>query len=431
MLTVAAAAGNPYAAGAEESAALLALRVVRTYQRTNPPVPAPGSSPRAAAGTGTSAGSDRRAARTRQCLRAGNRFTQPIAETGYTASVSESASPKRELPTIYDVARLAGVSTSTVSRMLNGKGQFAPATRAAVDEAVRQLRYRPNTIARSLRTKSTQTIAFLLPDIPDPFFVSLISGIQQHVVKRDYAILLCVTEGDPELEERYLSLLHAKQVDGALVDGLVLPQARIARFLEDGFPIVCLDRDVDSPSVPVVQVDNRLGARQATEHLLSLGHRRIAHVSGADLDRLRHSQERLAGYREALAGAGIQVDPRLIAAGDYMEEGGYEATRALLGAGVKFSAVFAANDLSAIGAIRAIIESGRSVPEDMSVVGFDNIHISAFVRPPLTTIHQPAVEIAQRATEILIALIQGRRVRDRRHLLEPRLVIRGSTAPPP
>ena len=345
--------------------------------------------------------------------------------------MSESAGQKRALPTIYDVARLAGVSTATVSRMLNGKGQFAPSTRAAVDDAVKQLRYRPNTIARSLRTKSTQTIAFLLPDIPDPFFVSLISGIHQHAVKRAYAILLCVTDGDPDREERYLNLLHAKQVDGALVDGLLLPQARIARFLEEGFPIVCIDRDVDSPSLPVVQVDNRLGARLATEHLLSLGHTRIAHVSGAELHRLRHSQERLAGYHEAMASARVPVDPRLIAAGDYVEEGGYEATRTMLGLGVSFSAIFAANDLSGIGAIRAIIESGRRVPEDISVVGFDDIHIAAFVRPPLTTIHQPAAEIAQRATEILIALIQRRRVRGRRYLLEPKLVVRGSTAPPP
>lgn len=340
-----------------------------------------------------------------------------------------SAGRKRVRPTIYDVARLAGVSPTTVSRMLNGKGQFAPATRTAVDEAVNQLQYRPNTIARSLRTKSTQTIAFLLPDIPDPFFISLISGIQQHAQARDYAILLCVTQGDPDREEQYLNLLHAKQVDGVLVDGLALPPGRIAGFVEAGFPIVCIDRDVDSPSVPLVQVDNCLGAQRATEHLLSLGHTRIAHVSGAEIQRLRHSQERMAGYREALGEAGIPVDPRLVTPGNYTEEGGYEATRALIESGVSFSAIFAANDLSAIGAVRAVFESGRAVPEDVSVVGFDDIHISAFVRPQLTTIHQPSSEIARRATEILIALIHGRRVRQRRYLLEPRLVVRASTAP--
>ena len=344
--------------------------------------------------------------------------------------MSESAIPNRARPTIYDVARLAGVSPSTVSRMLNGKGQFAPATRTAIEQAVEQLRYRPNTIARSLRTKSTQTIAFLLPYMPDPFFVSLIGGIQQHALNHDYAILLCVTEGDPEREERYLHLLQAKQVDGALIDGPVLPATRVARFVEDGFPIVCVDRDVDLPSVPLVQVDNRLGARRATEHLLSLGHQRIAHVSGSELQRLRHSRERLAGYREALAAAGVREDPRLVATGDYTEEGGRGATRALLDAGAEFSAVFAANDLSAIGAMRALAERGRRVPKDVSVVGFDDVHISAFINPPLTTVHQPAAEIAQRATELLIALIHGREVAERRHVLEPRLVVRASTSAP-
>ena len=344
--------------------------------------------------------------------------------------MSESASTRPARPTIYDVARLAGVSPSTVSRMLNGKGQFAPTTHRAVAQAVEQLRYRPNTIARSLRTKSTQTIAFLLPDIPDPFFVSLISGIQQHALQRDYAILLCVTEGNPEREEHYLNLLRAKQVDGALVDGLVLPPARLARFVEEGFPIVCLDRGIDLPSVPLVQVDNRLGARRATEHLLALGHTRVAHVAGAELQRLRHSRERLAGYRDALDAAGIAPDPRLVAAGGYTEDGGHRAARALLDAGVGFSAVFAANDLSAIGAVSAITAAGLRVPEDVSVVGFDDIHIAAFTVPPLTTVHQPAAEIAQRATELLVALIQGREAAERRHVLEPRLVVRASAGPP-
>jgi len=343
--------------------------------------------------------------------------------------MSESASPGRAQPTIYDVARLAGVSPSTVSRTLNGKGQFAPATRTAVEDAVARLRYRPNTIARSLRTKSTQTIAFLLPYVPDPFFVSLIGGVQEHALRHDYSILLCVTEGDPEREEHYLNLLRAKQVDGALVDGPVLPATRIARFVEDGFPIVCVDRDVDLASVPLVQVDNRLGARRATEYLLSLGHRRIAHVSGARLETFRHSRERLAGYQEALAAAEALADPRLVVAGDYTEEGGVRAIRALLDGGASFSAVLASNDLSAIGAIRALAERGLRVPEDVSVVGFDDIHISAFINPPLTTVHQPAAEIAQRATELLVARIRGEDVADRRHLLEPTLVVRDSAAP--
>lgn len=338
--------------------------------------------------------------------------------------MSERAVSPRARPTIYDVARLAGVSTATVSRALNGTGQIAPSTRAAIEAAVEQLGYRPNTIARSLVTKSTQTIALLLPDITNPFYAALVSGIQDFVLKHDHTMLLCTTEGDPEREEQYLELLRSKQVDGALVDGLTLPPARIARFVREGFPIVCLDRDVDSTSVPLVQVDNRLGARLATEHLLSLGHTRIAHVAGAP--DLRISEERVAGYRETLARTGFEPDPGLVAVGGFTAEGGYKATKTLMGRG--FSAVFAANDLSAIGVINALAENGWRVPEDVSVVGFDDLRLSAFTTPPLTTIHQPALEIAQRATQLLLDLSRGKRVRKLRHLLAPELVVRRSTA---
>src|SRR5215471_5661624 len=253
---------------------------------------------------------------------------------------------KARRPTIYDVARLAGVSTATVSRALNGTGQIAPATREAIEAAVAELGYHPNTAARSLVTRSTQTIALLLPDISNPFYDALVSGIQRRALEAGHTMLLCTTEGDPEREEQYLNLLRAKQVDGVLVDGLVLPPDRVARFVRNGLPIVCLDRDVDAASVPLVQVDNRLGARLATEHLLSLGHRRIAHVAGAP--ELGISEERIAGYNEALLDAGIRPDLALLAVGSFNEEGGYEAAKALL-ASAELTAVFAANDLSALG----------------------------------------------------------------------------------
>ena len=326
-------------------------------------------------------------------------------------------------PTIYDVARLAGVSTATVSRALNGTGQIAAATRAAIEAAVEQLGYRPNTVARSLVTKSTQTIALLLPDITNPFYAALVSGIQEHALPHGYAMLLCTTEGDAEREEQYLSLLRAKQVDGALVDGLRLPPERIARFVEDGFPIVCLDRDIESNSIPLVQVNNRLGGRLATEHLLGLGHRRIAHVAGAR--ELRISEERLAGYQTALTDG---FDEQLVAEGKFTEEGGHAAMVGLLERRPDLTAVFAANDLSALGVLSALASSGRRIPDDVSVVGFDDLRLSAFTSPPLTTIQQPAIEIARRATELLLDLIRGAEVRQFRHLLEPKLVIRASTA---
>ena len=331
-------------------------------------------------------------------------------------------------PTIYDVARLAGVSTATVSRALNGIGQIAPTTRAAIEAAVEQLGYQANTIARSLVTKSTQTIALLLPDITNPFYAALVSGVQEYTLGHDYTMLLCTTEGDAEREEQYLTLLRAKQVDGALVDGLLLPPDRIARFVRDGFPIVCLDRDIESDSIPLVQVDNRLGGRLATEHLIGLGHTRIGHVTGARV--LGISGERLAGYEEALAGAGLPADPRLVAEGRFTEESGYEGARALLDAAPDVSAIFAANDLSALGVLSALAEAGRRIPGDVSVVGFDDLRLSAFTSPPLTTIKQPAAEIAQLATALLIGLTRGEPAAQVRHLLEPTLVVSESTATP-
>ena len=332
---------------------------------------------------------------------------------------------KRRRPTIYDVARLAGVSTATVSRALNGTGQVAESKRLAIEAAVERLGYRPNTIARSLVTRSTQTIALLLPDITNPFYADLVTGIQLLTRERDYTMLLCTTDFDPEQEERYLRLLRAKHVDGALVDGLVLPPERIARFVEDGFPIVCLDRDVDSRSVPLVQVDNRMGARLATEHLLALGHTRIAHIMGAAA---RISEERLLGYQAALTQAGVAPDSSLIAFGGFTETGGHDAMQSLLEADLGLTAVFAANDLSAIGAINAITASGRSVPGDVSVVGFDDLRLARYTSPPLTTIRQPAGEIARHSTELLLGMIAGRQPGKLHHLFPPELIVRGSTA---
>jgi DNA-binding LacI/PurR family transcriptional regulator len=334
---------------------------------------------------------------------------------------------RRRRPTIYDVARLAGVSTATVSRALNDTGQVAEPKRVAIDAAVEQLGYRPNTIARSLVTRATQTIALLLPDITNPFYAELVTGIQALTRERDYTMLLCTTGFDPDQEERYLRLLHAKHVDGALVDGLVLPPERIARFVEDGFPIVCLDRDVSSPDVPLVQVDNRMGARLATEHLLVLGHRRIAHITGAPA---RISEERLLGYQGALEAAGATPDAALVARGDFTETGGHDAMAALLAAAPDLTAVFAANDLSAIGAMNAIVASGRSVPDDVSMVGFDDLRLARYTAPPLTTVRQPADEIARHSTELLLGMIAGRKPRQRHHLFVPELILRSSTAAP-
>mgnify|MGYP001158011011 CR=1 FL=1 len=321
------------------------------------------------------------------------------------------------------------MSTATVSRFVNRAGSVAGPTGKRIETAVRALGYRPNGIARSLVTKTTHTIAFLLPDITNPFFPSLVKGVQLLANERSYVLLLCSTLSDPRTEEEYLKLLQAKQVDGVLAVGLVLRRAQIERFASSGVPFVSLDRDIDFPGAPQVHVNHRAGAALATQHLLALGHRAIAHITGPP--QLRVSRERLAGYRAALSAAGVKSGDRLRVAGDFTEDGGYRGIERLLGEALEFTAVFAANDLSAIGAIAALKAHGRRVPEDVSVVGFDDIHLAAYTSPPLTTIRQPALEMGRRATEILIQAITSGRASGRSadQVFDGTLIVRGSTRP--
>jgi DNA-binding LacI/PurR family transcriptional regulator len=337
----------------------------------------------------------------------------------------------RSGPTIYSVAQRAGVSTATVSRALNGTGQIAPATRQAIDDAVRELGYRPSGVARSLRTKSTQTIALLLPDITNPFYPGLVRGVQLGARRRGYLMLLASAEGDPDGEQEYLELFRANAVDGALVVGVSIGADGIGAAMAGGFPIVSMDRSVDSPDVPLVQVDNRGGARMAVEHLVELGHRRIAHVCGPLT--LEITRERLAGYRDGLEAAGLPFDDELLVEGDYEEGGGVAAADRLVAAGVAFTAVFAGNDLTAIGVMGGLQARGVRVPGDVSVVGFDDVRLASYVTPALTTIHQPADRIGERAAALLVDVIRGRRRAERvgHVLLPPTLVVRASTAPPP
>jgi LacI family transcriptional regulator len=331
--------------------------------------------------------------------------------------------------TIYDVARSAGVSTATVSRALNGKPLVAENTRARIAQAVEELGYEPNSVARSLVTRSTKTIGLLLPDITNPFFPELVKGVQLRAAERSYTLLLSHTGNDPKTEQRYLSLFRGKGIDGLLVVGLALGRAQLTKFAASGIPLVSLDRDVDLAGIPMVHLDNRAGARQATEHLLGLGHRSIAHIGGPGS--LKVSQERLRGYFDALEFADVDPCPDLIVASDFTEAGGRAGCLALLESGAQFTSIFATNDLMAIGAMAALKEAGLTVPSDISVVGFDGIPLANYTTPPLTTLRQPACEMGRRAAQILIDAIGGKQLAEgeRQVVFQGELVCRGSTAP--
>lgn len=331
---------------------------------------------------------------------------------------------------IYGVARAAGVSTATVSRALNGTGQVAERTRRRIEEAISALGYQPNRVARSLVLKATHTIAILLPDITNPFFPALVKGVQLAADEQGYAVLLCHTGGDPTKEESYFEVLRGQHVDGVLLVGLVSPPERLKRLVRHGLPVISLDRSVDLPGSATVRIDHQAGGRLATEHLLRLGHRRTAHIAGPN--GLTVSQQRLDGYRQALARGGLALDDRLVAVGDFSEDGGYRGVEELLARKRVFTALFAANDLTAIGAMTALRERGLRVPEDVSVVGFDDIHLASYISPKLATVRQPAYEMGRRAARLLIdACRAGGRLAEGTTIFECELVVRESTGPAP
>lgn len=328
-------------------------------------------------------------------------------------------------PTIRDVARRAGVGVGTVSRVLNSKGHVSNATREKVLRAVEELNYQPNNLARSLATGRSRLVALVIPDITNPFFPTVARGVEDAASTMGYTVVLCNTDGDPAQEMAYAKTLRELRVDGIIFVVSSPDSAAVWELLRGHFPLALIDRQVEGASVDAVLVDNVSSAREATRHLIRLGHRRIAHISGPP--QLTTSRDRLRGYLEALGEAGLEADETLIRAGDFRYHSGYARMKELLEAQDPPTAVFAANDLMAIGAIRALGESGRRVPDDVAVVGFDDILLASLVRPALTTVSQPAYQMGVTATELLIRRMDGLVSGPPQEVvLTPQLVIRES-----
>lgn len=329
--------------------------------------------------------------------------------------------------TIYDVAKEAGVSSATVSRVLAGRDLVAEGTRARVLSVAERMGYRPNQIARSLSSRTSDMVAVMLPDITNPFFSELVKGVQSAAFRRGLTTLICNTESDPALERRYLDGLLATQVHFILVVGLTLDSETMQGYASEGLTFIALDRPVQLASPVLVQSDNRGGGELAVAHLIGLHHRRIAHIAGP-----RHvalSADRRQGYLDALSAAGIEFDDTLVVESEFSEQGGARAFEELDRRGGDFTALFAADDLIAMGAMSAARESGRSVPADLSLVGFDDVLHARYVAPPLTTVRQDAMAMGDRAIEVITAS-EGERPTGT-VVLPVSLVIRGSTGLPP
>jgi LacI family transcriptional regulator, repressor for deo operon, udp, cdd, tsx, nupC, and nupG len=324
---------------------------------------------------------------------------------------------------IKDVAKLANVSTATVSRVLRNADNVTEETRKRVLEAIEKLNYQPNVLGRYLRRMETETVLVVVPDITNPFFSKVLRGIESVAIKNGYQVLLGDTQNNVRLEEEYLNLLRQKQVDGT-----IFLTARISRDLIEEmsrqFPVVLACEYFEGAKIPTVSIDNISSARKATEHLIKLGHRRIAHLSGPM--NIILSRDRLRGYQQAMMQYELDIDPVLIQEGDFSYELGYNLTLKLLALKNPPTAIFAANDEMAIGAIKAIRDCSLRVPEDIAVVGFDDIKIASIFEPNLTTISQPMFEIGEKAMNLLLQLIEGNELDKRQFVLEDTLIIRDS-----
>ncbi|MFK3960747.1 LacI family DNA-binding transcriptional regulator [Pseudalkalibacillus hwajinpoensis] len=322
-----------------------------------------------------------------------------------------------------DVAKLANVSTATVSRVIQNPDAVKERTRLKVLQAIEELNYQPNVLARYFRRTETKTILVMVPSIENNVFPQMIAGIDLIANQSGYKVLLGNTYQDPDKAYSYLEELKQKQVDGVILLTTRLDN-NVITDIADKYPVVLTSDFIAGLNVPTVAIDNISSARNAVEHLLQLGHQRVGMITGP-LD-IPLSRDRLKGYRQALLENGIGVDGVLIQEGDHHYESGYNQMNKFLALENPPTAIFAANDSMAMGAVKAVKAHGLRVPEDIGVVGFDNIQFSDIFEPSLTTVAQPFLEMGQRSMELLLKQINGETLTKKQHVLDTRLIIRDS-----
>jgi LacI family transcriptional regulator len=309
------------------------------------------------------------------------------------------------MPTIRDVAKRARVAPTTVSRVINHSGYVSDATRARVEAAIDDLGYVPNRLARSLRLKRTNTLGLVVTDITNPFWPAVARGVEDTAHSAGFNVILCNTDESEAKQEQYLDVLVQERVDGILLVPACASAALGEWIRGQAIPVVLLDRRVDCARADTVRGDSERGAYELVRHLISLGHERIAVLSGRR--DVSTAADRVAGYRRALAEAGLEARAEWVQWGQFTQASGYEATERLLDTSPRPSALFAANNFLAVGALRALRNAGLQVPDDMSVVSFDDLTSALVIEPFLTVAHQPAYEMGQRAAELLLNRLSG------------------------
>ncbi len=330
--------------------------------------------------------------------------------------------------TIVDVAREAGVSYTTVSRVINDEAHVRPDKRERVLGAMARLGFTINQHARSLRGGRSNTIGLLVRDLGTGYIGEIVRGIDAELADAQYDVMLYTTHRRKSKEAAYVATLTRGLADGLLITLPRDPAAYLESLRQRHFPYVLIDHQGIDDRGPAVGATNELGARAAVEHLIALGHRRIGFIKGSP--DLGCSRDRLAGYRAALADVGLPYDPDLVRDGDFNQPRGYEAANELLRLADPPTAIFASNDVSAFGVMEAVRDHGKRIPDDVSIVGFDDIPQAAQVNPPLTTVRQPLEQMGRQAARMLLEIMEDPERPVGRLELPTELVIRNSTATP-
>jgi len=324
--------------------------------------------------------------------------------------------------TLAQVAREAGVSSSTVSRILNGTAQVSPEKRQAVERALAQLNYKPNVLARGLASGKTMSIGVLTQDISSPFYGDMLRGVEQGLAGSGYLPIFADGHWRPEEETVAIDVLLGRKVDALIVLGGAVSESRLAQ-VSQALPLIVFGRSIDGMEDRCLRLDNERAAYEVTRHLIEFGHRRVAHIAGPSAH--RDARDRRAGYEAALREAGLDVVPELVLEGDFLEPSGFLAATRLLEGREVFTAIFAANDQMAYGARLALHRKGVRVPDDISLVGFDDLPLSTYTTPPLTTVRQPTFQLGVTVAKAILRMLDG--LSPDLPTVVPQLVLREST----
>lgn len=328
------------------------------------------------------------------------------------------------MATIYEVSKLAGVSLATVSRVMNNSGRVTEKTRSKVEAAMAELGYRPNSIAQSLASNRSNSVGILVPELHGPFFGTMLSGIEAELREAGKHVIITVGHSDEEKEIDGIEFLTTRRCDALILDVDAVPDDYVVQLAAGPTPVVLINRSVAGIEENCINLDNEHGGYLATRSLLEQGHRQVAYISGPRWK--KDSSERLAGHKRALAEEGLPFDDRLFHEGDFQERGGSEGMAKFLQSGAAFTAVVCGNDNMAAGAIEIARAHGRTIPHDLSVIGFDNVIFARYIYPKLSTVDYPIVDMGRMAARWILRNVYEQPDLEIRNLFKPELIARDS-----